>query len=81
MCECKCKQQEWPADAPGWANYMATDETGAVWFYENKPFPDKHGHLTWQVDGGRHKLIRPESRPNWRDSLIERPKPVLKEWE
>lgn len=72
---------EWPADAPEWANYMANEPNGGVWFYENKPYinVDHWSETTGAVDDNRNAC------PNWRDSLIERPKPkdycgVCGEW-
>lgn len=64
-------KQEWPADAPEWANYMATDEIGCTFFYSDKPsIRETYWYAICSVE------VR--KSPNWHDSLIERPKPVLK---
>jgi len=74
MCDCKGKQQKWPADAPEWANYMATDADGRTVMFEDKP-AQQDTLLYWGVSTGRRENIG-RAVPNWRDTLIERPKPV-----
>jgi len=55
---------------PEWANYLAMDEDGCAWFYENKPFIDE---TNWDCDGGYantvHKLD--DYSDDWEDSLID----------
>lgn len=70
-------KQEWPADAPEWANYMATDGNGRVVAFENEPSVQPFLQY-WDVYAGRRKVVTNLPYPNWHDSLIERPKPVLK---
>jgi len=66
-------KQEWPADAPEWANYMAIDGDGQHKIFSNKPLNSERNNA-W-VSGGGEYLAYDLACPNWRDSLVERPKP------
>ncbi|MCE5317856.1 MAG: hypothetical protein LLG04_10950 [Parachlamydia sp.] len=54
-------------DAPSWANYLAQDEVGLWFWYEEEP---NLGRISWSISGGRHCVVR---YGDWRDSLEERP--------
>jgi hypothetical protein len=68
--------QVWPADAPEWANYMVTDADGQHKLYGYKPEPDEESK-SWHLKNGTRQNYN-SACPNWRDSLIERPKPAVK---
>jgi hypothetical protein len=58
---------DWKA-APAWANYLAMDEDGEWYWYEEKPTIEQND--LWHT-GGRHQIaLYP---PNWRDTLEEKP--------
>lgn len=40
---------------PEWANYVAVDEDGARWCYENKPTKEL---CRWVANGGRYDIIK-----------------------
>jgi hypothetical protein len=61
-------EHDW-SKAPEWANYMAVDQDGEVFFFEEMPTPDSDG--TWRSDYGQFEKV--ESK-NWRDTLQVRPK-------
>ena len=59
-------------DAPDWAKYKAQDDTGAWWWYEEKPEQFKN---CWGGVGNRSEAMPTTVRrpsPNWRDTLISR---------
>lgn len=58
--------------APEWANYLAQDENGNWYWYEDRPL---HGETVWVEQSGRAKLaLSSEPRfPDWRKSLEARP--------
>jgi len=59
-------------DAPEWANYVAKDDDGEWYWYENEPTPDIDS-WEWNANGGR-KEIYFQAYPFWGDSLQPRPK-------
>lgn len=67
---------EWPADAPEWANYMATDANGRCMVFENKPVIQPTGRF-WDTNLGRRDVFTIRNYPGWEPSLIERPKPLV----
>lgn len=56
-------------DAPKWANYVAMDESGEWWWFENEPSP---GRDEWKVDAGDVDAAA-LSFENWKDTLEKRP--------
>jgi hypothetical protein len=54
--------------APSWANYLAMDENGELWWYEKEPGISEE---SWVVNYGR---VEKAGYSAWRDSLQERPK-------
>jgi len=53
-----------------WAKFVATDEDGEVWEYENKPKPACDN---WAInEAGRAELLYRNNKinKNWKDSLI-----------
>ena len=52
--------------APAWAQYLAMDEDGMFFWYENKP---RAGEESWVVYEGRAERA---GHGTWRDSLQER---------
>lgn len=59
-------------DAPEWAQWVAQDEDGDWYWYENKPrLFDKH----WMIDGGKTEFkFFDIHTPDWRETLQERTK-------
>lgn len=58
--------------APEWAKYKAQDDTGAWWWYDEKPEQFKN---CWGGVGNRSEAMPITVRkpnPNWRDTLISR---------
>ena len=43
-------------DVPEWANYLAKDDSGQIYAYENKPRYDVDLHA-WQVCGGEYEYV------------------------
>jgi hypothetical protein len=67
------------AKVPELAQFVATNENGSMWAYEGRPEPSTAG---WTCRPGyeRRQLV-PLPCPHWRDTLVERPKPVKhEEW-
>lgn len=60
----------WPEDAPKWANWLSINEDCSEWWYELQPKPT----YTWWGGSGGQAAKRIKSLPNWRDTLIQRPK-------
>ena len=57
-------------NAPDWAQWVATDNIGTVWFYEKKP------HIlfaVWWADGKMKCADANGDRDTWRESLRQRP--------
>lgn len=59
-------------DAPEWANYLAMDENGQWFWFENKP-ADQDDY--WEaIYGGAWEEAIPDSRPSeWKQTLERRP--------
>ena len=58
-------------NAPDWAQWVATDSDGAVWFYEEKPVAE---FAAWIVMTGKEKFARDRGDfTAWRESLQRRP--------
>lgn len=55
-------------DAPEWANYLARDEDGAWWWYEEKPHTNDAGE--WFAYGRRREC---EGYTTWKNTLERRP--------
>ena len=55
-------------DAPEWANYLAMDEDGSWWWFENEPYTDGDA---WCHDGGDWQIA--DIGVCWDDSLTKRP--------
>lgn len=54
-------------EAPGWANYLAMDDNGEWYWYQNEPYYSKLDGI-WRVDSGLYLLATPtngtlEKRP------------------
>lgn len=56
-------------NAPEWARFLAMDETGDWYWYENKPFINGQ---TWYQLGGKWKIAH-QSIKEWKSTLEERP--------
>jgi hypothetical protein len=54
-------------NAPEWARWRATDETGWTYWYEYEPIMGQDG---WYILRGQSKL---DSRPEWQASKEGRP--------
>jgi hypothetical protein len=54
--------------APDWANYIATDADGMMYYYENRPSSATN---VWVESEGRIEQALGAVR--WRDSLVSRP--------
>ena len=53
-------------EVPEWANWIAIDESGAVWIYELKPrLCSSH----WSSDGGESDYLLPFNLSDWKYSL------------
>ena len=57
-------------DAPEWANYLAQDESGDWYWYENKPCRD---YYEWKL-GSDNGKVEEAGRLYWKESLEQRPK-------
>ena len=57
-------------DAPEWAQWLAQDEDGTWWWYENAPKVILS--RTW-FDSGRARKVSDNYSENWRESLEQRP--------
>jgi hypothetical protein len=55
-------------DAPPWANYLAMDEDGCWYWYNNKP---SRKHNSWKEEDGHLEIA--EWSVNWKESLEQRP--------
>ncbi len=43
-----------PDEVPEWANYLAADQDGQIWFYEQAPLPDKKTSIGfWNAEEGK----------------------------
>lgn len=56
-------------DAPEWARYMAMDEDGEWYWFENKP---DCGGCAWHGDGGMLDYADVDG-DSWKDSMEPRP--------
>lgn len=61
-------------DAPDWVRWMAYDEDGSLWGYEQRPILD--GGDGWSVSSGGVEMLRDPTapgryRPDWRLTLVE----------
>jgi len=57
-------------NAPDWAQWVATDSDGTVWFHETKPMAT---FATWvSMDSMKLTDIR-DNQNTWRESLRQRP--------
>jgi len=56
-------------DAPEWAKFLAMDQDGDWYWFENKPF---HDGFIWSNYNGQYELAL-ESTEKWKKSLEERP--------
>jgi hypothetical protein len=54
-------------DAPPWANYLAMDNDGGWFWYQNKP---KYGQFGWMLNGGYYLRYR---HTDCSDTLEKRP--------
>jgi len=60
------------AVAPDWAEWIATDADGIVYYYADEP---KIGHaFFWAYGGLVVKAGQCDPTPDWRDSLERRPR-------
>lgn len=57
---------EWK-DAPAWASYLAMDEDGIWWWYEQKPYLE---NSFWDSHGRRFRV----NDTSWKDTLESRQK-------
>lgn len=57
----------WMNFAPEWAKYVAMDENGDVWAYENQPYIDGN---QWYSKGRMEIILH--KVPTWRDTLTSR---------
>lgn len=55
-------------DAPDWANWLAMDD-GGEWYWFNEK-PTRHSDGTWRVNCGQ---ILSAPKPNWRQTLESNP--------
>jgi len=58
-------------DAPEWANWLAQDEDGSWWWYEDKP--KLNLDIWWGCDRMMPVFGKKEFTPNWRETLEQRP--------
>lgn len=60
-------------DAPEWANWLAMDENGSWWWFEQDPEPENHMGLSgiWATYWGR--ALQVSKFPNWKKSLEKKP--------
>lgn len=58
------------SDAPSWANYLAMDEDGTWFWYENKPTVHFEDYYAW--NGGQVEKAKPIKR-SWDKTLEVRP--------
>lgn len=63
-------------DAPEWANFVAMDDDGLWWWYENRPV---QGDNEWKKAGGFFLLAEDKSPSGWEASLTGRPQEQLTE--
>lgn len=59
--------------APHWANYLAQDENGNWYWYQNQPYTDDEDIPEWFNDGGRYEAAYAPNRETWKNTLEERP--------
>lgn len=57
-------------DAPEWVSYLAMDEDGRWWWYENSPTRNKS---VWRKESGRTELAKSNHFIDWFETLEERP--------
>jgi hypothetical protein len=60
---------EWNDETPYWANYLAQDESGAWYWFEDKPKLGPSGN--WHVVTGDCQEAL--SNPDWTKTLEQRP--------
>ena len=58
------------SNAPSWAQYLAMDEDGAWFWYENEP---KQLLSCWDQNDGNFKRCGMVEKNSWTDSLEARP--------
>lgn len=58
-------------DAPEWANWLAMDGDGRVFWYEKMPKPGLSLQV-WNPTSGKARLAGASSSPSWIDTLEER---------
>lgn len=57
-------------EIPDWVNWMAVDESGEVWAFEEEPFMD--GTIwTCGLEGKAEELYQSKPPKNWKDELYE----------
>lgn len=59
-----------------WANYMAQNQDGTIWFYKDKPYIDSDSEVFWNSDAKAEQEYN--AIPNWKDTLIQRPLPEVR---
>jgi hypothetical protein len=55
------------SDSPSWARYLAQDDDGGWFWFQNKP---TYGQFGWMINGGRYLRARPT---DCRATLEEKP--------
>ena len=59
--------------APGWASWLAQDEDGSWWWYEEKP---RASFCVWvPADSKRKRAFNPKNCDGWENTLEQRPEP------
>ncbi len=56
-----------PFIIPGWANWIAQDESGAWWGYSVEPFRNDHGW--YENELGKYLRLGETEATNWTESL------------
>ncbi len=61
-------------DAPEWARFLAMDQDGDWYWYEDKPFVNNNSWQGTQIwTGTRRTQLAKKSSSRWEETLEERP--------
>lgn len=58
-------------DKPKWANFMAQDEDGTWWWFENEPKRQYANSGFWSVKSGLFEEAKDTENPAWELTLEE----------
>lgn len=75
-----CSGVDWD-NLPEWANWYAVDNCGYISVFEQKP---SKGKAVWHDNGGQWNYVYPleeNDTPDWQNSLQQRPKKSLVNWD